>query len=407
MTAKLVVSDFPVGPTGQLAIGAPAEVFQLGQTFKLIVGKHNRRSLRLGITFQAVAQQAELVQDMVCLLLIGLTQVLSNLVPRAETWIIDGQFTGCDPALAITFMDRSRQTKTSRFLEPLERSNTGKIAKKSDAPQISSPFESFSKDIIQPLALEISDIGSGELAQRFPLSGAEKNFKRSCPFREDQNPGRESQRLQHRPPTRVRGVKRENASFLEFGVAGTNMDCIIARHNPIQSWFGAIDLSAQPSDFESKGFSDRARPNKQKPIGGHQGATTLGEMFVQKIPSDIQLWQKKANRQAGIQFGRQCAATNGREAFDCRSSDKHLKRSAPTLSIKEIRRVSQPQNHFTKISREQHQMRSFTQADLRQECRIGKRIGLKSVRGRDSNGERIGRRYQSGSDALPSQIDRS
>jgi hypothetical protein len=52
-------------------------------------------------------------------------------------------------------------------------------------------------------------------------------------------------------------------------------------------------------------------------------------------------------------------------------------------------------------------MRSFTQADLRQECGIGKRIGLKSVRGRNSNGERIGRRYQSGSDALPSQIDRS
>src|ERR1700738_5433617 len=120
MTAKLIISDFAIGPTGQLAIGTPAEVFQLGQTFKLIIGKHNRRSLCLRIIFQAIAQQAEFVQDVVCLLLIGLTQVLSDLVPRAKTWIIDGQFAGCYPALAITFMDRSRQTKTSSFLEPFE-----------------------------------------------------------------------------------------------------------------------------------------------------------------------------------------------------------------------------------------------------------------------------------------------
>jgi hypothetical protein len=129
-------------------------------------------------------------------------------------------------------------------------------------------------------------------------------------------------------------------------------------------------------------------------------------MFVQEISSDVLLRQKKSNRQIGIQFRRQCAATHRREAFNRGRSDKYLKRTAPAFRIKEIRRVGQPQNHFTKISWVEHQMRSFAQADLRQEYGISKRIRFQSVRGSDPNCERIRSRDQASSNALPSKIDR-
>jgi hypothetical protein len=65
-------------------------------------------------------------------------------------------------------------------------------------------------------------------------------------------------------------MKRQHASFFEFRITGADMHRVIARHYPIQTRFGTIELSAQPSDFQGERFGNRTRSNQQKPVGRYQ-----------------------------------------------------------------------------------------------------------------------------------------